>query len=160
MSTAIYPGSFDPVTNGHIDIIKRGAKTFDKVIVAVLLNVDKKGLFTIEERVKLLKCVTKDYKNVEIISFSGLLVDLAKERRDVVILKGLRNTVDFEYELQMGNLNKILNSELETIFMMSSPEFAAISSSAVKGIAKFGGKLEGLVPKIIEEELIKKIDMV
>lgn len=160
MSTAIYPGSFDPVTNGHIDIIKRGSKTFDKLIVAVLLNVDKKGLFTVEERVELLKCVTKNYKNVEIVEFSGLLVDFVYDKQDVVILKGLRNTVDFEYELQMANLNKMLKADLETIFMMSAPEFAAISSSAVKGIAKFGGKLDRLVPKVIEEELVKKIVMV
>ena len=158
MSVAVYPGSFDPITNGHIDIIKRGSKIFDKIIVGVLVNVDKKHLFEIDERVKLIKRVTNDIENVEVISFNGHLVDLLKEYNANVILKGLRNSTDFEYELQMAYINKELNSDIETLCMMSSPENLHISSSCVKQVAKFGGNIEGLVPKEIVSDILTRIN--
>lgn len=158
MSIAVYPGSFDPITNGHIDIIKRGAKIFDKIIVGVLVNIDKKHLFEIDERVKLIKRVTNDMENVEVVSFNGLLVDLLKEYNANVILKGLRNSTDFEYELQMAYINKELDSNIETICMMSSSDNLHISSSCVKQIAKFGGNIEGLVPKEIISDILTRIN--
>ena len=158
MSIAVYPGSFDPITNGHIDIIKRGAKIFDKIIVGVLVNLDKKHLFEIDERVRLIKKVTYDMENVEVVSFNGLLVDLLKEYNADIILKGLRNSTDFEYEMQMAYINKELNSDIETICMMSSPENLHISSSCVKQIAKFGGNIEGLVPKEIVSDILTRIN--
>ena len=158
MSVAVYPGSFDPITNGHIDIIKRGSKIFDKIIVGVLVNVDKKHLFEIDGRVKLIKRVTNDIENVEVISFNGLLVDLLKEYNANVILKGLRNSTDFEYELQMAYINKELNSDIETLCMMSSPENLHISSSCVRQIAKLGGNIEGLVPKEIISDILTRIN--
>ena len=158
MSVAVYPGSFDPITNGHIDIIKRGSKIFDKIIVGVLVNVDKKHLFEIDERVKLIKRVTNDIENVEVISFNGLLVDLLKEYNADIILKGLRNSTDFEYEMQTAHINKELNSDIATICMMSSPENLHISSSCVKQVAKFGGNIEGLVPKEIVSDILTRIN--
>lgn len=158
MSIAVYPGSFDPITNGHVDIIRRGAKVFDKVIIGVLVNVDKKHLFEIDERVKLIKKVTNDIENVEVVSFNGLLVDLLKEYNANVVLKGLRNSIDFEYELQMSYLNRELDSNIETICMMSSPNNLHISSSCVKQVAKFGGNIEGLVPKEIVSDILTKIN--
>lgn len=158
MSIAVYPGSFDPITNGHVDIIRRGAKVFDKVIIGVLVNVDKKHLFEIDERVKLIKKVTNDIENVEVVSFNGLLVDLLKEYNVNVVLKGLRNSIDFEYELQMSYMNRELDSNIETICMMSSPNNLHISSSCVKQVAKFGGNIEGLVPKEIVSDILTKIN--
>lgn len=156
MRVAVYPGSFDPITNGHLDIIKRGAKSFDKVIVAVLINIDKKGLFDVEERVELIKKVVKDIKNVEVLSFNGLLVDFVKMNDATVILKGLRAVSDFEYELQMALMNKKLDPQIETLFMMTSNEYCYLSSSSVKQVAKFGGCIEGLVPsEIIKDVYIK-----
>lgn len=158
MSVAVYPGSFDPITNGHLDIIKRGAKVFDKIIVGVLVNVDKKHLFEIDERVRLIKRVTKDMENVEVVSFNGLLVDLLKGYNADILLKGLRNSTDFEYELQMAYINKELDSHIETICMMSAPENLHISSSCVRQIAKFGGNIEGLVPKEIVSDILTRIN--
>lgn len=158
MSVAVYPGSFDPITNGHLDIIKRGAKIFDKIIVGVLVNVDKKHLFEIDERVRLIKRVTYDMGNVEVVSFNGLLVDLLKEYNAEILLKGLRNSTDFEYELQMAYINKELDSNIETICMMSAPENLHISSSCVRQIAKFGGNIEGLVPKEIVSDILTRIN--
>ncbi|MBQ6820156.1 MAG: pantetheine-phosphate adenylyltransferase [Clostridium sp.] len=157
MNIAIYPGSFDPITNGHLDIITRGAKIYDKVIVAVLVNMDKKCLFSIEERVELIKRVTKDIDNVEVLSFEGLLVDFAKLNNSKVILKGLRTMSDFEYEFQMALMNSKLDSEIETVFMMTSSEYSYVSSSSVKQVAKFGGSIEGLVPKELISEVMGKI---
>lgn len=157
MRVAIYPGSFDPITNGHLDIITRGSNIFDKLIVGVLVNIDKKGLFTIEERVELIKKVTKHLPNVEVICFNGLLVDLAKEYNAKVILKGLRAVSDFEYEFQMALMNSQLDPNIETLFMMTSSEYSYLSSSSVKQVAKFGGKINGLVPDEIIAEVYNKI---
>ena len=157
MRVAIYPGSFDPITNGHLDIISRGSKIFDKLIVGVLVNIDKKGLFTIEERVELIKKVTKHLPNVEVICFTGLLVDLAKQYEAKVILKGLRAVSDFEYEFQMALMNSQLDPNIETLFMMTSSEYSYLSSSSVKQVAKFGGKINGLIPDEIITEVYNKI---
>ncbi|WP_291651966.1 pantetheine-phosphate adenylyltransferase [Clostridium sp.] len=153
MNIAVYPGSFDPITNGHLDIITRGAKIYDKLIVAVLVNMDKKCLFDIEERVELIKKVTKDLKNVEVLSFDGLLVDFARIHNSKVILKGLRTVADFEYEFQMALMNSKLDPDIETVFMMTSSAYSYVSSSSVKQVAKFGGNIKGLVP----EELITEV---
>ncbi|WP_460294495.1 pantetheine-phosphate adenylyltransferase [Clostridium tertium] len=153
MNIAVYPGSFDPITNGHLDIISRGAKIYDKLIVAVLVNIDKKCLFDIEERVELIKKVTKDLDNVEVLSFEGLLVDFARIHNSKVILKGLRTVSDFEYEFQMALMNSKLDPDIETVFMMTSSAYSYVSSSSVKQVAKFGGNIKGLVP----EELITEV---
>ncbi|MBX9135874.1 MULTISPECIES: pantetheine-phosphate adenylyltransferase [unclassified Clostridium] len=157
MRVAIYPGSFDPITNGHLDIITRGSRVFDKLIVGVLVNVDKVGLFPIEERVELIKRVTAHLDNVEVVSFNGLLVDLAKKNDARVILKGLRAVSDFEYEFQMALMNSQLDSEVETLFMTTSAANSFLSSSSVKQVAKFGGKINGLVPDEIVDDVIRKI---
>jgi pantetheine-phosphate adenylyltransferase len=153
MRIAVYPGSFDPVTNGHLDIIERSSRVFDKVVVGVLSNGGKNPLFTIEERVKMLEQVTQHIDNVEIDSFNGLLVDFVKLKNASVIVKGLRTVMDFEYEFQMALLNKALNPEYETIFMMTDSKYSYISSSMVKELAGFHGDLTGLVPA----EIIHKI---
>lgn len=157
MKVAVYPGSFDPITKGHLDIIERGSKTFEKLVVGVLVNVDKKGLFDIDERVGFIKLATKHLKNVEVVSFKGLLVDCIKENDAKVILKGLRAVSDFEYEFQMALMNKKLDPEVETLFMMTSAQYSYLSSSAVRQIAKFGGCIEGLVPSEIIPDIFKKM---
>jgi pantetheine-phosphate adenylyltransferase len=159
MKIAVYPGSFDPITNGHLDIIKRGAKVFDKVIVAVLVNVDKNYLFETEERVQLIKKVTRNIENVEVRSFNGLLINFLKEYNTKIILKGLRTASDFEYEAQMAYYNNRLDSNIETVCMMSSCEYLHISSSGVKQVAKFGGDIEGLVPSEIVSEITSRINI-
>ncbi len=146
MRTAVYPGSFDPCTNGHLDVIKRASKLFDKVVVAVLINNSKTPLFSAKERVEMLKLATDGIKNVEICSFSGLLVDFMKEIDSQVIIKGIRAVSDFEYEFQMALTNQALYEELETLFLHTSKEYMFLSSSIVKEIAKYGGYLDGLVP--------------
>ena len=157
MKIAVYPGSFDPVTSGHLDIITRGSKTFDKLIVGVLVNVDKQGLLNIDERVELIKRVTKDLPNVEVASFNGLLIDFMKEKNASIILKGLRAFSDFEYEFQMALMNNKLAPNVETLFMMTSAQFSYVSSSAIKQVARFGGCIEGLVPDEVIEDVYKKM---
>ena len=154
MSSAGYPGSFDPCTNGHLDIIDRSAQLFDKVIVAVLTNSSKTPVFTVSERIELLKTATADYSNVEVCSFSGLLVDFLRKIDVKVVIKGIRAVSDFEYEFQMALTNKALYPELETLFMHSSQEYMFLSSSVVREVAKYGGSLTGLVP----EELIPIVE--
>ena len=153
----IYPGTFDPITNGHLDIIERASKICDKLIVAVLINSNKNSVFTLEERVELIKRVLKDKPNIEIESFSGLLVDFMRKKNAKVIIKGLRAVSDFEYEFQMALMNKNLDSEIETLFMMTSINYSYISSSAIKEVAKYGGKIDGLVPDCIKDIIIKKL---
>ncbi len=146
MKTAVYPGSFDPCTNGHLDVIKRASRLFDKLVVAVLINSSKQPSFSVEERVDMLKSVTKDIDNVEIRSFSGLLADFMKNINSSIIIKGIRAVSDFEYEFQMALTNRTLNPELETLFLHTSQDYMFLSSSIVKEIAKYGGCLDGLVP--------------
>ena len=157
MRVAIYPGSFDPITNGHLDIITRGSKIFDKLIVGVLVNIDKVGLFSIEERVELIKRVTSHLDNVEVVSFNGLWVELDKKNYAKVILKGLRAVSDFEYEFQMALMNSQLDADVETLFMTTAATNSFLSSSSVKQVAKFGGDIKGLVPDGIIDDVIKKI---
>lgn len=146
MRIAVYPGSFDPITNGHLDIIERASKIFDKVVVGVLKNKNKKPRFTAEERVMLIEKVTSRLPNVSVASFDGLLVDFARENNANVIIKGLRTVNDFEYEFQMALLNKALDSECETMFMMTNSKYSYISSSMVNELASYKGDLAGLVP--------------
>ncbi|MDF2630401.1 MAG: phosphopantetheine adenylyltransferase [Symbiobacteriaceae bacterium] len=157
MKTAICPGSFDPVTNGHLDIIRRAARTFDHVIVAILTNPRKAPLFNTLERTDMLKACTQDLPNVSVDSSApGLLVDFAREKGAQAIVKGLRPIQDFEYEWQMGMVNMQLNDEIETYFLMSRNEYSYLSSSIVRELASLGGKLENLVPPIVEQRLRQK----
>ncbi|MGG3873784.1 pantetheine-phosphate adenylyltransferase [Brevibacillus laterosporus] len=153
MRIAVCPGSFDPVTYGHLDIIKRGAKIFDKVIVAVLVNSNKKPLFTLEERMALLREVTAEYSNVEVDTFNGLLVDYMQRKEARVLLKGLRAVSDFEYEMQMASINRKLDEEIETLFVMTNNQYSFLSSSIVKELAKYDAKVTDLVPPIVEQSM-------
>ena len=146
MISAVYPGSFDPCTNGHLDIIRRSSKLFDKVYVAVLINSAKNPTFTVEERMELLRQSVTEYDNVEVCSFSGLLVDFMRSIDSKVVIKGIRAVSDFEYEFQMALTNKTLYPEVETFFLHTSQEYMFLSSSIVKEIAAYGGSLDGLVP--------------
>lgn len=146
MRIAVYPGSFDPITNGHLDIIKRASRLYDKVIIGVLDNSSKKPMFSSIERKEMIDENIKDIPNVSCDVFSGLLVDFAKQNGATVIVKGLRTVADFEYEFQMALLNKALNPEYETMFMMTDSKYSYISSSMVKDVAKYNGELDGLVP--------------
>ncbi|WP_433943442.1 pantetheine-phosphate adenylyltransferase [Paenibacillus sp. SN-8-1] len=153
---AVYPGSFDPVTMGHMDIIQRAARQFDILIVAVLNNSSKNPLFTMEERKELLQQATKDLPNVEVDSFNDLLVNYMVQKKAHVIVKGVRSVTDFEYEMQMASINHKLNSEVETIFMMTNPKYSYLSSSVVKEIARFQGEVVDLVLPEVEEALRQK----
>jgi pantetheine-phosphate adenylyltransferase len=156
MRVAVYPGSFDPITRGHLDIIKRSSKIFDRVIVSILSNSNKSPLFTIEERIFLIKEVTKDLNNIEIDNFSGLLVDYLDSKKCKIIIKGLRAMTDFEYEFQMALMNQKLNSEIETLFMMTNEKYSYLSSTLVKEIASLGGPLSDLIPDEIIPHVKKK----
>ena len=156
---AVYPGSFDPITNGHIDIIERGLEIFDGVIVAIADNTQKKTLFTIDERVEMAKKALQDMPDIVVENFSGLLVDYVEKTNASVILRGLRATSDFEYEFQMAHMNKSLNKKLDTLFMMTGRDYFFISSRTVKEVASLGGDVNGLVPKIVVEHLIKKFNI-
>jgi pantetheine-phosphate adenylyltransferase len=150
---ALCPGTYDPLTEGHKDIIKRCSKIFSKVIVAVSKNNRKKPYYSIDKRVDFVKRSLRDLGNIEVITFEGLLVDLAKKENASVIIKGLRAISDFEYEFQMAQINKKLNPEVETMFMVTNPKFAYLSSSAVKEVARFKGCIKGLVPDEIEKDI-------
>jgi pantetheine-phosphate adenylyltransferase len=155
---AVYPGSFDPITNGHLDIIERASKTFDKVIVAVLENPEKKNpLFTIDERVSLIKKVTQNMPNVETESFKGLLINFMKKKNAKIIIKGLRAVSDFEYEFQMALMNNKLDPSIETLFMMTNSKYSYLSSSSVKQVAQYGGCIKELVPDEIIKDILNKV---
>lgn len=158
MSKGIYPGSFDPVTNGHLDIIRRSAKIVDELVVGVLVNKAKNPMFTIEERVDMLQQLTKDCPNVKIQSFEGLLVDFAREQKANVIVRGLRAVTDFEYELQMAQTNHILVDELDTIFLTTSLEYSYLSSSIVKEVALYDGDISKFVPELVIKKIKEKMN--
>lgn len=155
--TAIYPGSFDPVTNGHLDLIERGTKIFDRLIVGVLRNLEKDPLFTLVERLEMLRETTRLWPNVEVDVFDGLLVDYARQRGARVILRGIRAVSDYEYELQMALMNRKLEAQIETVFMMPAEAYSYLSSRLVREIARLGGSLQGLVPPVVEQRLRTKV---
>ncbi|NRR20940.1 pantetheine-phosphate adenylyltransferase [Brevibacillus sp. MS2.2] len=157
MAIAVCSGSFDPVTYGHLDIIARGANVFDKVIVAVLINSKKNSLFSVEERVDLLRQATADMKNVEVDSFDGLLIDYMNKKGAQVIIRGLRAVSDFEYEMQVASINKKLDENIETFFMMTNNQYSYLSSSIVKEVAKYKASVVDLVPPVVEEALKRKM---
>ena len=153
---AIYPGSFDPLTNGHIDIIQRGSRLFTRIIVGVLINLEKAPLFTVPERVDIARHVFRDWPNVEVDTFDGLLVDYARRRRATVIVRGLRAISDFEFELQRALMNRRLSPEVETVFMMPAEPYTYVSSRLVKEVVALGGSVHGLVPDSVEALLREK----
>lgn len=152
---AVYPGTFDPVTNGHLDIIKRASLLFDKVIVAVLINQNKKPIFTVEERLKHLKQITKDIPNVKVDSFDGLLAEYMQKKGSHIAVRGLRAVSDLEYEFQVANTNRALNKDMDTIFLMPRARYTYLSSSMVREVYSLGGRLKDYVPEIVEKALIK-----
>jgi pantetheine-phosphate adenylyltransferase len=153
---AIYPGSFDPVTNGHLDIVERGLKLFDKIIVAILTNPGKKFLFTLEERIEMLEKSLNDFPNIQIDTFDGLLMDYAARCNAQGILRGLRAMSDFEYEFQMALMNRRLNREIQTVFLMTGLRWIYTSSSIIKQAAQFGGSIKGMVPPLVEKKIKEK----
>lgn len=153
---AIYPGSFDPLTNGHVDIIERGARLFDRIIVAILMNIEKAPLFTVSERIEICREAFRHHPNVEVDTFDGLLVDYVRRKRATVIVRGLRAISDFEYELQMALMNRRLNDQVETVFMMPAEAYTYVSSRLVKEVVALGGSVEGLVPPGVESRLRAK----
>ena len=157
MSTlAVYPGSFDPLTNGHVDIIERGARLFDRIIVAIAVNAEKSPMFTMTERVEIARAVFHDRPNVEVDTFEGLLVNYVTRRKANVIVRGLRAVSDFEYEMQMALMNRELAGTLETVFMMPAAQYSFISSRLIKEVFALGGKVHGLVPELVERRLREK----
>lgn len=156
--TGIYPGSFDPVTFGHIDIIRRASRIVDRLIVAVLDNENKKTWFTVSERVEHLRNLTVEFDNVEVTSFSGLLVDFAKLTGAKLIIRGLRNSSDYDYEVKMSMANQVMSSEAETVFMAASPQFLFANSSIVKEVAGFGGEIGQMVPQLIKKAMEDRIN--
>ena len=157
-SIAVYPGSFDPLTNGHLDIIRRGVEVFDRIIVGIAENSRKNSLFTVEERLEITRAVVAEMPRVEVDAFEGLTVEYARKRGAVAILRGLRAVADFEYELPMANMNRKLCPTIETLFMMTSEKFFFVSSQNVKEVARFGGDISKLVPEIVAERLALKAD--
>ena len=153
---AIYPGSFDPLTNGHVDIIQRGSRLFDRIVIAILLNVEKSPLFTVQERADIARDVFRAYPNVEVDTFDGLLVEYARRKRASVIVRGLRAISDFEYEMQMALMNRHLNPEVETVFMMPAETYTYVSSRLVKEVVALGGSVTNLVPALVESRLREK----
>ena len=154
---AVYPGSFDPLTNGHVDIITRGARLFERIIVAILVNAEKSPLFTIEERVDVARTVFRHLPNVEVDTFNGLLVDYVAGRQAHVIVRGLRAVSDFEIEFQMALMNQRLNGKIETVFMMPAEQYTYISSRLIKEVFSLGGAVRGLVPEVVEQRLREKL---
>ena len=154
---AVYPGSFDPLTNGHVDIITRGARLFDRIVVAILVNAEKAPLFSLEERLDITRTVFRDLPNVEVDSFGGLLVDYVERRGAQVIVRGLRAVSDFEYEFQMALMNRRLNGRIETVFMMPAEQYSYISSRLIKEVFALEGRVHGLVPDMVEERLRQKV---
>lgn len=157
MNTAIYPGSFDPITNGHLDLIERGSRLVDKLIVAILKNEEKRVLFSIEERTEMLREAVGRFPNVEVASFNGLLVDFAAQSGAQVILRGIRAISDYEYELQMALMNRRLRPQIETVFLMSGEAYSFISSRLVKEVIGLGGNISGLVPPFVEQRLKERL---
>jgi len=153
---AIFPGSFDPLTNGHVDIVLRSTQLFERVLIAVLVNADKKPLFSAAERVEIIREVFREYPNVEVDSFEGLLVDYARARRASAIVRGLRAVSDFEYEFQMALMNRHLEPTLETVFMMPAEQYTYLSSRLIKEVFSLGGEVRGLVPPVVEERMRTK----
>jgi pantetheine-phosphate adenylyltransferase len=153
---AVFPGSFDPLTNGHVDIILRSARLFERIVVAVLVNQDKKALFTADERVGIIREVFREYPNVEAESFDGLLVDYARRRRASAIIRGIRAVSDYEYEFQMALMNRRLNHDLETVFLMPAEQYTYTSSRLIKEVFRLGGAVSGLVPPLVEQRLRQK----
>lgn len=160
MRLGIYPGTFDPITNGHLDLIERGLRIFDEIVIAVAPSPKKQPLFTLEERINLIREAVKDCKNVRIEAFNGLLVDYVKKKKGIAIIRGLRAVSDFEYELQMALMNRRLDMNIETVFMMPSEEFSFITSTIVKEVASFGGSVKGLVPDVVERALREKFKII
>jgi len=156
MKLAIYPGSFDPITNGHLDILERALKLFDKVIIAIAHNTAKNPLFTVEERLELLSLTTKKFKEVEVDAFDGLLVDYVKKKKAIAVVRGLRAMTDFEYELQLALMNRKLDENMETIFLMPNEKYTYLSSNVVREIARLGGDVSKFVPPVVLKALRKK----
>ena len=155
---ALYPGSFDPLTNGHLDLIERGSKIFDELIVAILRNPEKSPLFSLSERREMMVAMTEPWNNVRVETFEGLMVDYAVKAKASVVLRGIRAISDYEYELQMALMNRKLQPEVETVFMMPAEQYSYISSRLVREIAQLGGSIQGLVPEIVEQRLREKLD--
>jgi len=156
LKTAVYPGTFDPITNGHIDIIKRALNIFDKVIIAVSVDSTKNPLFTVEERIKMISEAVKEMQRIKIDSFGGLLVDYAKKINAIAVIRGLRAVSDFEYEFQMALMNRRLNENIETVFLMPNEKFTYLNSSIVREVVSLGGDISEFVPKNVKNELKKK----
>lgn len=156
--TAIYPGIFDPITNGHLDLVKRALRTFDEVVIALAPSLKRQPLFTLQERLRLIHAAVRGLKRVRIDTFNSLLVDYVKRRKGNIILRGLRAISDFEYELQLAHMNRRLNKNIETVFMMPSQEYSYLTSTIIKEIASFGGSVKGLVPVEVEKALRERFE--